>query len=337
MIKSHAFNLVGAARKPLIEALESFTNIKGVYQKAPKFGYVFYGLGTLDKEGTLHFDCDLQVVMDCVTYLEDCGFACESDINEEDKAPSFMELPMTESEELGLGRERRENPLGERGMSESECPERFTYQAEYNDPDCPDRLETFTAEHDEDAVRLAREYTDENVTLRELLRLDTDYNIIETVDLGPEPTTFTVEVPLAGFTPQKLDNLHRMVKAKAPLLKAAFGTADLTIRQSDEDGGKLAFPWCDLGDETAPDHGDKVKAYSTFVSLLCKKAQEKTRVTAKERDVDGNPKYTMRCWLLSLGFIGGEHKTSRKILLSNLSGNGAFKSGERRQPTEASV
>ena len=79
MTKSHRFNLTGAARKPLIEAVESFANVKGVYQGAPKFGYAFYGVGVLDKEGTLHFDCDLQVIMDCVTWLEQCGFPCESD------------------------------------------------------------------------------------------------------------------------------------------------------------------------------------------------------------------------------------------------------------------
>ena len=69
MTKTHEFHLTGAARKPLIEAIESFANVKGVYQGAPKFGYAFYGVGVLDKEGSLHFDCDAQVIMDCVTWL----------------------------------------------------------------------------------------------------------------------------------------------------------------------------------------------------------------------------------------------------------------------------
>ncbi|HQH66565.1 MAG TPA: virulence protein, partial [Clostridia bacterium] len=34
-----------------------------------------------------------------------------------------------------------------------------------------------------------------------------------------------------------------------------------------------------------------------------------------------------RCFLLRLGFIGDEYKAARKILLRNLSGSGAFKSG----------
>ena len=81
------------------------------------------------------------------------------------------------------------------------------------------------------------------------------------------------------------------------------------------------FPWFS-GDAD----GDEVKAYSMLVERLCSAAKEKQRITAKERAVE-NPKYAMRCFLLSLGFIGDEYKAARKILLRNLSGSGAFKSG----------
>ena len=51
----------------------------------------------------------------------------------------------------------------------------------------------------------------------------------------------------------------------------------------------------------------------------------------KETD---NPKYAFRCFLLRLGFIGAEYKRERAILLQNLEGNGAFKSGSdpRKNP-----
>ena len=35
----------------------------------------------------------------------------------------------------------------------------------------------------------------------------------------------------------------------------------------------------------------------------------------------------MRCWLLSLGFIGDEYKTARKILISKLEGSSSYKAG----------
>ena len=56
------------------------------------------------------------------------------------------------------------------------------------------------------------------------------------------------------------------------------------------------------------------------------------RITAREKEV-GNEKYAFRCFLLRLGFIGAEFKDERKILLHNLSGNSAFKYGQRH--TEA--
>ena len=53
--------------------------------------------------------------------------------------------------------------------------------------------------------------------------------------------------------------------------------------------------------------------------------------TEKETD---NDKYAFRCFLLRLGFIGAEFKTERKILLRNLAGSSAFRSG---QPKEVEV
>ena len=43
-----------------------------------------------------------------------------------------------------------------------------------------------------------------------------------------------------------------------------------------------------------------------------------------------NDKYAFRCFLLRLGFIGGEYKTARKILLRNLTGDAAFRNGAKK-------
>ncbi|HPD88438.1 MAG TPA: virulence protein [Oscillospiraceae bacterium] len=125
-----------------------------------------------------------------------------------------------------------------------------------------------------------------------------------------------IEMPLTGFTPEKLDNLAKLVTAKESLLKAALGTPDLPIQQTKK---TLRFPWFKRNLDS-----DSVHAYTTLISKLCETAKEKQRVSVKEREVD-NPKYAMRCWLLSLGFIGDEYKVSRKILLKNLPGSSAFK------------
>ena len=143
------------------------------------------------------------------------------------------------------------------------------------------------------------------------------------------PHSLTIEMPLDGFTPEKFENLSRLVTAKAPLLKAALGVDNLPIEQTAD---ALSFPW--FKSDAAIDAAH-MEAYSTLVSMLCKTAIEKKRVTAKEKDAPDNPKYAMRCFLLSLGFIGEEYKAARKILLSNLDGNSSWKNGKKTE-TEVS-
>mgnify|MGYP000867935200 CR=1 FL=1 len=225
--------------------------------------------------------------------------------------PAYEDLRLTEHEELGLGRERREDWQGENGMRAGDNPDYYTYQAELSDPDCPDRMEVFSAEDDEDAIRQAREFCTGEIVLLELFQLDDDYNVVRSVEIKPD--RLVIQMPLTGFTPDKLDNLCKMVTAKASLLKAALGAQDLPIRQTAE---TLDFPWFRYTEDNAT-----VDAYAALVSLLCKTAMEKKHVSAKEKVIDGSPRYAMRCFLLSLGFIGDAHKVARKILLSKLEGS----------------
>ena len=44
-----------------------------------------------------------------------------------------------------------------------------------------------------------------------------------------------------------------------------------------------------------------------------------------------NEKYIFRVWLIRIGMQGEEFKTTRKILLENLSGNAAFKTAEQAE------
>lgn len=144
-------------------------------------------------------------------------------------------------------------------------------------------------------------------------------------DAPDAPDRLTIEVPLQGFTPEKLNNLTRMVSAKAPLLKLALGAEELPVQVGAE---TIRFPWFQKTD------GDHAQAYAALVSLLCKAALQKKRVTAKERAVPENPRYSLRCFLLSIGMIGDEYKTARKILLSTLSGSSAWKDGQRKEAAD---
>ena len=137
----------------------------------------------------------------------------------------------------------------------------------------------------------------------------------------------TIEVPLDGFTPEKLDNLTKMVTAKETLFKAALGVEELPIQLTEN---TIRFPWFCGEDALTPEESN---AYSTFVSLLCETAKEKKRVTAKAGELPSNPKFAMRVFLISLGMVGDEYKVARKVLLSRLEGNSAFRDGMRKSPS----
>ena len=132
----------------------------------------------------------------------------------------------------------------------------------------------------------------------------------------PKPDELVIEMPLTGFTPEKLDNLTKIVTAKSALLKMALGAEELPIQHT---GDTLKFPWFSGGLD-----GEHVNAYAMLIERLCITAKEKQRVTAKEKEIEGSPKYAMRCFLIALGFIGDEYKSARKILLSRFEGSSSY-------------
>ena len=138
----------------------------------------------------------------------------------------------------------------------------------------------------------------------------------------------TVSLPRESFTDVALENLRKLVDAKAALIRKALAVESLPVEADEE---KVSFPWFTDGQD-----GDSAKAYTHFITALCDMARNQKRVTAKERSTD-NEKYAFRCFLLRLGFIGEEYKNERKVLLKNLSGNGSFKSGARKEAADDGV
>jgi len=198
-------------------------------------------------------------------------------------------------------------------------PEYRTYQAELSDPECPDRMEVFSAENDEDAVRQAREFCEGEVILLELLELNDNYDVVRGVDLAQYPAGLAIEVPLDGFDPPALDRLCRLVAGKETLLKMALGMDALPIRVLED---RISLPWFPFTED-----GDTVLAYSQLALAICRTAQEKQRVNAQPKEEYPNPRFTMRCWLISIGLSGPEFKLIRKLMTSTLPGNGAFSRG----------
>ena len=133
--------------------------------------------------------------------------------------------------------------------------------------------------------------------------------------------SLSISLPRTLFTETALQNLDALLLSKGRLIRHAFDIREATYTLTDE---RITFTWLHgtITDETA-------KAYAEFISKLCLMARTQKRVTAKEKIVD-NEKYAFRCFLLRLGMIGNAYKESRKILLQNLTGSSAFKSGHRK-------
>ena len=127
----------------------------------------------------------------------------------------------------------------------------------------------------------------------------------------------TVTLPLDGMDQAAVERLKKLIESKATLIRKALGAARLDI-EPEWDADRIAFPWFDR----VPDF-EELKAYSAFITALCRMAKESTRVTAKEKEVDSE-KYAFRGFLLRLGFVGAGSKDERRILLKNLSGSAAF-------------
>lgn len=133
-----------------------------------------------------------------------------------------------------------------------------------------------------------------------------------------EGTALSISIP-DDMTDTQFALLLRLVQGKETLLKHAFNTDDLNIVR---ENGKITFPWFEASD------GEHTKAYTLFVTMLKAMAKKAKRVVVHDKPVE-NEKFSFRVFLIRLGMIGDDYKEARKILLENLTGNSAWKSGHK--------
>ncbi len=71
-------------------------------------------------------------------------------------------------------------------------------------------------------------------------------------------------------------------------------------------------------------HAGEIKSYIQLCLAISHKALSSKAASPTRPETD-NPKYTFRCWLLQLGFIGDEFETARHHLTKRLPGNAAWR------------
>ena len=126
----------------------------------------------------------------------------------------------------------------------------------------------------------------------------------------------TVSLSRDGFTESAIDNLRKLVDAKANLMRKALEADRLDIEITKD---KVAFPWWD----TLPEPED-TQAYTGFIAALYSMAKDAKQVLAKEAEVESE-KYEFRYFFLRLGYVGNESKVARKTLLRDFSGHTSFR------------
>ena len=170
--------------------------------------------------------------------------------------------------------------------------------------------------------RLLEHIYDEGFDIDQSHTEDEPESEAETVTATGDVNGIIIQLPASQFTEASLANLEALVAAKGNLIKKALGVNDLPI---EKDGEYIGFHW--FRPFADP---QEMEAYTHFLTALCEMAKTQKRITAKEKEVD-NEKYAFRCFLLRLGFIGEQYKHERKILLRNLEGSSAFKSGSKKE------
>lgn len=200
------------------------------------------------------------------------------------------------------------------------------------------------------------EVTEEEADIQLLRTLHTEGLIDNSWD--EDRTVMEITLPLTGHTGQTLTNLTFMMASKAELINksircmGAFCIDDRFVELLMERKPETVDDFLQLVEQTnanevnsglefSPDgvhfigfpeceEPEFVRAYMHLASLMNRQAimQKRVRIEAPSMD---NEKYIFRVWLIRIGMQGEEFKTTRKILMENLSGNAAFKTEEQAE------
>lgn len=162
-----------------------------------------------------------------------------------------------------------------------------------------------------------------------------------------------IEFPLEEHTGTSLQNIVNMLASKQHLIMMAFNTdspfmdtafaRDLALQEDTSSVYSFSEAFDAIGPDRCPGFAlnfdndtvvikltaprltpDKITAFRDLAALINEAALRQKRASFKQSQ-DDNPKYALRTWLTRLGMNGDEYKESRKMLLGNLRGSGAYR------------
>ncbi len=177
-----------------------------------------------------------------------------------------------------------------------------------------------------------------------------ELNLETIISSNLETTDLEITLPMKDHTGKTLRNLVNMIYSRQVLIKKALGVEEDFVKgdfisamnNTDfettnefinllEKLGRESCKGISFEEDTITFYirkqglvPEEVGEFTKFFSLLNKTAKKLKYASAKPIKTD-NEKYAFRTWLIRLGMTGNEYKSTRKLLLQNLSGNGAFR------------
>lgn len=149
------------------------------------------------------------------------------------------------------------------------------------------------------------------VTKEGNLRVDDGFDVTALLKFLKGSTALTFKLPE--------NNFRKFINLRAGLIKKALGIKEFRMSETE-----ITYIWEDSLDDT---HLEIYKAFLQRMSDMIGK-QKRTNETTTEII---NEKYSFRCFLIRLGYIGKEYKLDRKILLEKLTGSSAFRGDEKNE------
>ncbi len=167
----------------------------------------------------------------------------------------------------------------------------------------------------------------------------------------------SIDLPMNRYSVRSITHLLQIIWSKEELINKAAETKacfrlskefiERIIKEPPTSVSEFLLLWNEAGGEEVTkglafdeegihftgfpytEDGEWTKAYTDLVAAIGNEACIARRVKFAKPDVE-NERYYFRVWLIRLGFDGDDYKISRKKLLSNLSGNSAFRTEEQR-------
>ena len=167
-----------------------------------------------------------------------------------------------------------------------------------------------------------------------------------------------ISIPLDNHTGLSLINLVSIFYTKAEIINKAIGAPrafeinerfiEAIMEEAPEEVSTFISLWEECGGRNMTkgidfydgkisitgfpltEDGDWIKAYTQLAEAINKLAINSKYIRINSEPIE-NEKYSFRVWRVRIGFGGTEHKTSRKLLLSHLSGHTAFRTEEQKE------